>query len=129
MITRREQRFILTGYSGRSTPGTVTVVAFDRRARIRRALGALGTFWGCALGAVFIPVAHFLLVPGFFGFGIVQCVRRLGTHELGVGARGTCPDCGFEQRLELPSRWAVPQQVTCRRCQRGLTLRLPDSAP
>lgn len=127
METRREQPFILSGYSGSPTRGTVTVISFDREARVRRALKALFTFLGCAIGSVFIPVAHFLLVPGFFLFAIFQCVQRLGTHELGVDARGTCPDCGTEQKLELAARWKAPQELTCRHCQRGLTLTVPQS--
>lgn len=128
METRREQSFMLTGFSPTSTRGAVTVISYDRQSRNRRALKALGTFWGCAIGSVFIPVAHFLLVPGFFVFGIIQFFQRLGTRELGVGAHGTCPDCGAEQTLELSPRWKVPQQVTCKHCQRGLTLTAPDIA-
>lgn len=122
MDPQRQQAFLLTGYSGKATRGTVTVISFDRRARTRRAFKALGTFWACAVGAIFIPVAHFLLVPGFFFFAIVQFFQRLGTEELGKAATGVCPDCGAEQKLDLPARWKVPQQVTCKSCQRGLQL-------
>jgi len=122
MDPKREQVFVLTGYSGNATRGTVTVISFDQKARTRRALKALGTFWACAVGSVFIPVAHFLLVPGFFIFAIFQFFQRLGTPELGKGATGICPDCGAEQKLDLPPRWKVPQQVTCKNCQRGLQL-------
>jgi len=122
MDPKREQVFVLTGYSGNATRGTVTVISFDQKARTRRAFKALGTFWACAVGSVFIPVAHFLLVPGFFIFAIFQFFQRLGTPELGKGATGICPDCGAEQKLDLPPRWKVPQQVTCKNCQRGLQL-------
>ena len=122
MDPQRIEPFVLTGFSGTATRGTVTVTSFDDRARLRRAGKALGTWWACALGGVFIPVAHFFLVPGFFIFGIVQFFQRLGTRELGTGARGVCPDCGVEQAFDLPPRWKVPQQVVCRHCQRGLRL-------
>ena len=128
MESRREQVFVLKGFAPAPTRGTVTVISYDREARIRRAFQALATWWACAVGSIFIPVAHFGLVPGFFIFGIVQFFQRLGTHELGFDAAGTCPDCGAEQALELPPRWKVPQQITCRKCQRGLTLTAPDVA-
>jgi hypothetical protein len=54
--------------------------------------------------------------------GVYLFFQRLGTHELGRGATGTCPDCGAEQKIELPARWKSPQPVTCRHCQRGLQL-------
>jgi hypothetical protein len=126
--SRREQAFWLKGFAVQPTRGTVTVISYDREARIRRAFKALGTWWGCALGSVFIPVAHFGLVPGFFIFGIIQFFQRLGTRELGMDAAGTCPDCGAEQELDLPPRWRAPQQVTCKQCQRGLTLTASEVA-
>ena len=122
MEAERQQPFTLSGYSGKTTRGTVTVTTFDKAARTKRALKALGTFWACAVGAVFIPVAHFLLVPGFFFLAIYQFFQRLGTTELGHGATGVCPDCGAAQDLELPARWKIPQQIACSHCHRLLEL-------
>ena len=113
---------MLTGYSPQPQTGTVTITSFNREQRARRALIGLGKWWGAALLAVFIPVAHFLLVPGFLLYGVVQCVERWRTAELASGARGTCPDCGREQALEVSPRWRVPQSVTCSACQRGLQI-------
>jgi len=118
----RIQSFVLTGYSAQSQTGTVTITAFNREQRGRRALVGLGKWWGAALLSLVIPVAHFLLVPGFLLYGVVQCVERWHTVELARGARGTCPDCGSEQPLEVRSRWHVPQAVTCSACQRGLQI-------
>jgi hypothetical protein len=118
----RVQAFTLSGYHGRPTLGTVTIRTFDREQRVRRAVAGLGKWWGVALLAVFIPVAHFVLVPGFLGYGAWQFFQRLGTAELATAARGTCPDCGTEQALDLPPRWRTPQAVTCGHCSRGLRL-------
>jgi len=122
----RLQPFILTGYHGVPTHGSVTIQAFDREQRWRRALAGLGKWWGIALLSVFIPVAHFLLVPSFFVYGLGQFFQRLGTAEVAAAPRGTCPDCGAEQVLELAPRWRAPQPVTCRHCHRGLRLTLPN---
>lgn len=127
MDPQRVVTFILTGFSGTPSRGTVTLTTFDDRARLRRAGKALGVCWACAVGCIFIPVAHFFLVPGLFLFGILQFFQRIGTRERGTGARGACPDCGVEQAFDLPQRWKVPQQVVCRHCQRGLKLTLPDT--
>jgi hypothetical protein len=122
----RVQPFLLTGYHGQPTPGSVTIHTFDREQRVRRALAGLGRWWGVALLSVFIPVAHFVLVPSFLIYGVWQSVQRLGTVELATDARGRCPDCGAEQALELAPRWRAPQPVTCRQCHRGLRLTLPS---
>lgn len=118
----RVQQVFLKGYSGAPTPGTVSIVAFTREQRLRRALAGLGTWWGAAVLAVFIPVAHFVLVPSFLAYGVWQFFQRLGTVELASEARGTCPDCGADQALDVAPRWRAPQPVTCRHCHRGLQL-------
>jgi len=119
----RTESFLLTGFSAQSQHGTVTIRSFDRGQRARRALLGLGTWWGAALLAVFIPVAHFLLVPSFLIYGVIHGLKRWNTAELASDARGTCPDCGSEQVFEVAPQWRVPQAVTCSACQRGLHIR------
>ncbi|HVH08935.1 MAG TPA: hypothetical protein VM736_03985 [Gemmatimonadales bacterium] len=121
----RQQPFILSGYRGAPTEGAVTIQVFDRAARWRRALAGLGKWVGVALLAVFVPVAHFVLVPSFALYGVWEFAQRLGTAELAAAGRGTCPDCGREQPLDLAQRWYAPQPVSCRYCHRGLRLSIP----
>lgn len=121
----RVQSVTLAGYHGTPTQGAVTIHTFNREQRWRRALQGLGKWWGVSLLSIFIPIAHFLLVPAFLLYGVWQFVQRIGTSELAGDARGTCPDCGREQVLELAPRWRSPQPVTCRYCHRGLQLSVP----
>ena len=121
----RNQGFLLKGFAGEPTPGSCTVLSFDRAGRWWRAGAALGKWWAVAGLCVFIPVAHFVLVPSFFAHGLYQLVQRLGIAELACNARGTCPDCGVEQSLEIAPRWLAPQQVACASCHRGLELSVP----
>ena len=125
-LATRVQPFILSGYYGQPTRGTVTIHEFRREQRARRAFAVLGKWWGVALLCVFIPVAHFVLVPSFLAYGLWEFFQRIGTAELATGARGTCPDCGAEQQLDLAPRWRAPQPVTCRQCHRGLRLSVPS---
>jgi len=125
-LATRVQPFILSGYSGQPTRGTVTIHEFRREQRARRAFAVLGKWWGVALLCVFIPVAHFVLVPSFLAYGLWEFFQRIGTAELATGARGTCPDCGAEQQLDLAPRWRAPQPVTCRQCHRGLRFSVPS---
>ena len=60
-MTETTHTYQLTGYSQTPTTATVTIRSFDKPERTRRAFKGLATFWGAALGSVFIPVAHFLL--------------------------------------------------------------------
>jgi len=115
------RRLTLSGYHGTPTLATLVVATFDRSARLRRALKGLAGFWGAMVVSVFLPVAHFVLVPSFLFIGIWQFLRRLKQSEQLRGAHGRCPDCGAEQDFELGAA-RLPQSVTCGSCHRGLTL-------
>src|SRR5213595_2457279 len=100
--TTRIQPFLLSGYHGEPTRGSVTIQAFDREQRFRRAVAGLGKWWGIGLLTVLIPVAHFVLVPSFLAYGLWQFFQRLGTAELASDAR----ELGRTQSLE-----ELPQAV------------------
>lgn len=114
--------YVVTGYSGGRTTATVTVESFNRPQRVRRALKGIATWWAAALGGVFIPVAHFVIVPSLALFGVYTFFERLGAAEVATAAHGVCPDCGKEQVLDVRGPWRVPRDIACRYCQRGLTL-------
>lgn len=120
-VIGEERRVEMTGYSGR-TAATVRVVFYDHAQRVRRALIGLGTWWGAALLSVLIPIAHFVLVPSFVIYGVYTFVRRLTANQVAVAGRGTCPDCGREQPLDVTGRWSLPRTTSCRYCQRSLQL-------
>jgi len=118
----------VSGYHGTPTPATLVVARFDRPQRVRRAAAGLAGFWGAMVASAFIPVAHFVLVPSFFGVGIWQFFRRLGRRELVRGAHAACPDCGAEQDFELAAGLRFPQGVRCGSCHRGLTIATAEAA-
>jgi hypothetical protein len=119
-MTETTKTYQLTGYSATPSTATVTIRSFDRPERVRRAFKGLATFWAAALGSVFIPIAHFLLVPSFGLYGIYTFFERLGADQIVVKAEGTCPDCGKPQQLDVRGRWRIPRSVACRFCQRSL---------
>ncbi len=122
MITTRACR--LAGYHPEPTVATLEVDELGARRRIARALGGFAAWLGAAVACVFIPVAHFVLVPGALVGAFVVLVRRLRTRALVVRARGTCPDCGAEQDLDVLGPWrGGTRALACRACHRGLDLR------
>jgi hypothetical protein len=123
-VTRTEQ-IEIRGFSAQPGHGAVSIVSYDPATRWRRALKALGICWAAALLSIPVFIAHWFLVPGFLCFGVFMLYQRLSAHEVARDARGTCPDCGAEQSLEVASRWHVPQQISCRQCHRGLQVTTP----
>ena len=117
----RRQRFVLMGYSEQATAGVVDVRSFDRAERLVYASKGLALAWAGALVGFFIPVAHFLLVPGFVIAGVVLFRSRLGAREIADSMTGSCPDCGLEQDFGSAGRWEPPHTVTCKGCHRSLT--------
>ena len=118
-----EKPFVLTGYSENVTTGVALVTSFDRAGRTARAWKGLAAAWTAALASVFIPVAHFLLVPGFAIAGIVVFTSRIRTTEVTRSMRGTCPHCALGQDFGPAGRWNPPHRVTCQGCNRSLTMR------
>jgi hypothetical protein len=116
------RRYWLAGYSDQRTEATIRIRSYDRAGRVKRAISGLLAWWGAAVVSVFIPVAHFFLVPGFLLFGLVTFVRRLKTPDLVVAAHGTCPDCGAAQDLDILGAWDASRDVICRECHRPLRL-------
>ena len=127
MPQSRTEEFVLTGYGDTTTSGEATVLHFDRAERIARAGKGLGMAWGAALVSVFIPVAHFLLVPGFFLAGLVVFVKRMRRRVVVDTVRGACPDCKHEQAFDLSSDLRLPMHLTCANCSRLLTAIRPST--
>ena len=120
MPQTRTEQFDIVGYADEPAGGVAKVFSFNRGERWARALKALGLSWLVAAATVFIPVAHFLLVPGFFFFGIYAFVSRVRTEEVTARIQGICPDCGAEQDFEVGGKWTLPRSLACRACGRTL---------
>lgn len=113
----------LKGYGPKEAEATLVLDPLVPGRRIGRAVAGFGVCFGAALVSVLIPVAHFILVPGFLVAAFVVFVVRLGVTTLVVAAHGTCPDCAAEQDLDLLGPWKGFREVTCRSCHRPLQLR------
>jgi hypothetical protein len=90
--------------------------------RLRRVLAALGLFWGLAVPAVFMPVAHFILVPTLLLTGMVVAASRAREDIRLLGVHGHCPRCGAEQDFPASGRFHGEQALDCAHCHTRLTL-------
>jgi uncharacterized paraquat-inducible protein A len=103
-------------------PATARVLHQSPSERMTRVLTALGICWGIAAVTVFMPVAHFILVPTFLLLGIVLAVLRSREDVRLLGAHGRCPRCGVEQDFPGGGRFQGEQALDCPRCHNRLTL-------
>jgi hypothetical protein len=111
------------GFSPR--PATAAQTSAQRTAR---ALAGLGVCWALALGGLFIPVAHLVLVPLFVTAGIVVAVRRAREDRRLLLVRGACPRCGEAQEFRPGGRFVNGRSFSCPGCHGHVTL-ATDSVP
>ena len=100
-------------------PDTSATIHFERHdpgARGRRAALALTACWALAAVTILVPIAHFVLVPGFFGAGIVLFVRRLREGATIVGVQGVCPYCKEERSFVAGGLMKSHLTVNCPVC-------------
>jgi len=111
-------------------PCWVTAVIIEQAPpqRLGRALAGLGMCWALALGGLFIPVAHFILVPTFLVAGIVVAVKRAREDRRLILIRGACPRCGAAQEFKPGGRFTTGRSVDCPKCHGILTLATGETA-
>jgi hypothetical protein len=122
MSTETEVPASLTAFGHPPRPALAVIVEQAPGQRFARTLAGLGMFWGLALGSVFIPVAHFVLVPTFVVAGIVMAVKRAREDRRLLRVRGACPRCGAVQELQPGGRFVDGRSFDCPKCHGNLTL-------
>jgi len=111
----------LGAFGAPSLAATARVVRQSPQRRMRRALAALGICWGAAIPCLFIPLAHFFLVPSLVTTGIVLAVLRSREDMRLLGVHGRCPRCGVEQDLPAGGRLRGERALDCPCCHNRLT--------
>ncbi len=103
--------------------GEVQIRDFSKSERTSRAVsrGAIG-FVATVL-AVFIPIAHFVLVP--LGLVVTVLLVLAALNQTGVveGGKATCPECkGTVTIYRRPKKF--PFNDVCESCHRSVTIQL-----
>ena len=112
-----------------STPVRVSSVHRAPPARAIRAVKTLGACWGLALVAVFLPLLHWVLVPGLLVLGPALAYARLHEADTLTRAEGHCPACAATQVFTLGQRWRERTVLRCEACGRRIELALPAKPP
>ena len=108
------------GYPPRAA--TAIVIEQTPGERLVRAMAGLGAFWGLALIGLFIPLAHFILVPSFGIGGVIIAAKRAREDRRLAGVHGECPRCGVSQEFTVSGRFVDGRSFDCPKCHGNLTL-------
>jgi hypothetical protein len=111
------------------TEGTAVILERNFSQRMSRALIQLLIYWGLALVSIFIPVAHFILVPGFLIGGIFAAYRRVKEERTLLTVSAPCPQCRTDQKITPGGRFEPGRTVDCPGCKSELTLESASMDP
>ncbi|MGD8569712.1 MAG: hypothetical protein PVJ39_16625 [Gammaproteobacteria bacterium] len=101
---------------------TLNITLFDQGDRVKRALKFLGLSWLAAGVALFIPIAHFVLVPGFVLLGIYLAVSASRTSQAMDNAKGECPNCNNAIEIKMESSDTLPKWTYCPSCNESIQI-------
>ena len=118
MATEQQRVYVRSG--DRTGEGVLHVAVYGPQERMRRAAVAWGVAWGLALLSIPIPIAHFVLVPGFLIAGPVVGFLRYRRERSTERLTGTCPACGRDFGIVLQSSEEPPLRSYCPHCQAPL---------
>ncbi len=107
--------------------GSVTREVWSKPERNLKAMKAALLTMGLAIVCVFIPIAHFILVPGFLFLTVLVFIGGMNVQSAIIGGGGSCPKCqaAFEV-AKSADRW--PLKDVCSHCQVSLKIFLTDEA-
>ena len=112
--------------NGETSPAEMHLTTFTLKEQKMRALKTLLSFWLIATICVLIPIAHFILVPGFLIGGIIAAKRRWDKPEEGIDASGACPACENNICIKLDKNAELPQWHDCPECNDPLELQATE---
>lgn len=126
MVTREQRAISFKTGNGGAQAATLHVTCYDKAARAQRALKNLLACWAVATATVFIPLAHFVLVPSFIIAGPAMAYRKLRRDTEPNKAVGTCPACSKDIELHMEPTDALPKWTYCPSCNASLQLTPSD---
>ncbi len=110
--------------SGHSRPLKNKIVELTSSQRLKRSFKAAGIYLGLALGSVFIPVFHFILVPLFLTLALWAVVSHYKDTRFIDLTDSSCPSC--QQALKESAVYFKdqPSRLYCYQCRTQLWIRM-----
>ncbi len=112
-----EQQAVDLRHEGSVSAGTLSIRLYTGGERLKRAVGGLAACWALAGVTVFIPIAHFVLVPGFAIAGPIVALRLYTQDQAMLHVEGHCPACHESATIELDAKDKLPLWTYCPKCR------------
>lgn len=105
-----------------SSVGELHTRSFTPWERMVQAGKVLAVAWSLALITVFIPIAHFVLVPLFLVAGPVMALMKYRVETVAEKAHGVCPECEQAVDIALDPADRLPKWTYCPACNKPVQL-------
>jgi hypothetical protein len=129
MSHAERQPILIKSSDDGACPGTLHITVYDKCDRVIQAAKVLGLYWGLALFSIFIPIAHLVLVPGFFLAGLIMVFLRYRVVSRSDQVTGKCPVNKNEITIHLEPSDRLPLWKYCPVCKAPLHLTDASGAP
>ena len=111
-----------------SSTGVESTINFDRRdlsesERIKAASKWFSIFIGLAVASVFVPILHFVLVPGFAFTAFFVGSQIYSQKTVLRNVNGSCPNCQAQMKIEQVRIKKVSGEI-CPQCRDFLKIRI-----
>jgi hypothetical protein len=110
----------LNNDGSKSSDATLHTIHYDQKDCFTRALMRLGLFWLLAFVSVFLIIAHWVLVPGFFIAGPIVAVMTYKTKQAVEKCTGPCPSCSEQITIKMEAKDTLPKWTYCPSCSSPL---------
>lgn len=115
------QKVIVKYQDKKKSYDEVVIRHLSTKSRFNRSIKTLATLWLIALGCIFIPIFHFVLVPFFSILGIAMFFRSFRVESILIPGQCKCPQCEEEFELEeAQAKWPISQ--ICKKCCHSLLI-------
>ncbi len=115
----------INAHSVQDTLGEVRIQYWNKRTRLLRASKGFGLALLLAVGAVFIPILHFILVPLLLLAMPMIAIYFYRQASVVVGGKGQCPKC-LQPFTIVRSANLWPLEDLCEFCHEVLKINLLD---
>ena len=122
MSESKSEPIVMKGNESASSVAELHTRTFTPGERMGRAGKLLGISWLLEVVTLFIPIAHFVLVPLFLIAGPVMAVMRYKSESVMEKAHGVCPECANTIDIELEPNDKLPKRTYCPVCSKPLQL-------
>ncbi|MDH5544273.1 MAG: hypothetical protein OEZ43_01705 [Gammaproteobacteria bacterium] len=126
MASQQTRNLTIKNDSGKQCSGQMHYTAFTSADRTKRAVLSLLACWLIAGVTLFIPIAHFFLVPAFLIAGPVLFFLRIKQDDAKEKAEGTCPNCDQAITVALENTDKLPKRTYCPSCDKAIEIVASD---